>query len=99
MLISVAIVAEIRVLAATRRAVAIRRGNVGRIHTGVLVRETAEAIYLRTSQRAEIRIARAEVDELAPSSVSVMPQGLDGQLSRDELRDLLAFLASRGTFK
>jgi putative membrane-bound dehydrogenase-like protein len=64
----------------------------GRSHTGILARETAEAIYLVTAERAEVRVPRAAVETFERSRVSIMPQGLDAQLSRQELSDLLAFL-------
>ena len=66
----------------------------GKIHGGVIGRETADAIYLRTAERAETRVARAEIDELVPGKVSIMPQGLDRQLSSQQLRDLVAYLSS-----
>src|SRR4030095_8474378 len=47
---------------------------------------------LATGVNAETRIARADIAELRPGTVSVMPQGLDEQLSKQELADLLAFL-------
>ncbi|MCI0462830.1 MAG: HEAT repeat domain-containing protein [Gemmataceae bacterium] len=64
----------------------------GRLHTGTLARETVEAIFLYNSEGAEIRIARASIDELQQGRQSIMPQGLDTQLSREQLADLLAFL-------
>ena len=66
----------------------------GKVHSGVIGRETADAIYLRTAERAETRVPRAEIDELVPGKVSIMPQGLDKQLSSQQLRDLLAYLLS-----
>jgi putative membrane-bound dehydrogenase-like protein len=66
----------------------------GKVHSGVIGRETADAIYLRTAERAETRVLRAEIDELVPGKVSIMPQGLDKQLSSQQLRDLLAYLLS-----
>jgi putative heme-binding domain-containing protein len=65
----------------------------GRTSTGLIVRETADAIFLRTDQLAEIRVARKDVDELLPSNVSLMPEGLEKTMTRQELRDLLQFLS------
>ena len=67
----------------------------GRVHTGLIVRETSAAIYLRTSQLAEIRIPRSQVEAMEHSSVSVMPQGLEKTMSAQELSDLLVFLSQR----
>jgi len=70
------------------------RTKDGSIYDGLIARETPDAIYLFTSERIEKRIPRSSVDVLQQSKVSIMPQGLDNQISRDELRDLIAFLSS-----
>ncbi|MBI2825496.1 MAG: HEAT repeat domain-containing protein [Planctomycetia bacterium] len=70
-------------------AVATRSGQA---HTGVVSRETSAAIYLVTPERTEVRIDRADIDELAPSRQSIMPQGLDRVLTEQELSDLMAWL-------
>ena len=64
----------------------------GEEHSGVLRREDANEILIATGPTTEMRIARADITEMRPGAVSVMPQGLDEQLSRAELADLLAFL-------
>ncbi len=66
----------------------------GTVHSGLLSRETAPAIYLRGTDRAEIRVERADIDELSPSTTSIMPQGLEKILAPSELRDLVAYLQS-----
>lgn len=66
----------------------------GKTHNGILSREATDAIYLLTTERVEIRIGRDEMEALTPSRVSIMPQGLETQLSPRELRDLLAYLQS-----
>jgi len=66
----------------------------GRAITGMLGRDTADAIYLITPDRAEVRVPRADIEELTPGRVSIMPQGLDAQLTRAELADLIAYLQS-----
>ncbi len=66
----------------------------GQVHSGVITRETAEAIYVFNNARVEIRVPRSDVEALAQSTVSIMPEGMDAQLSRQELADLIAFLQS-----
>jgi putative heme-binding domain-containing protein len=68
--------------------------KAGKSHTGILARESTDAIYLLTTERIEIRIGRDEIETFTPGRVSIMPQGLDAQLSRSEMRDLLAYLQS-----
>lgn len=62
------------------------------VHNGLIRKESAEEIILATGPNAEERVARADIAEIRPSAVSVMPQGLDQQISRQELADLIAFL-------
>jgi putative heme-binding domain-containing protein len=66
----------------------------GKVQSGMLSRETAAAIFLRTTERAELRVARDAIEEMSPSRTSIMPQGLDKTLSQEELGDLVAFLRS-----
>jgi putative membrane-bound dehydrogenase-like protein len=66
----------------------------GKVYDGIIGRETPEALYLVTTDRAEIRLARSGIDTVEPSKVSIMPQGLDTQLTKQELSDVLAFLQS-----
>lgn len=61
-------------------------------HNGVLRKDAPDEVVLATGPDAEVRVARADIAEMRPGSVSVMPSGLDEQLSRPELADLLAFL-------
>ncbi|MBI1914494.1 MAG: hypothetical protein HYS12_07120 [Planctomycetes bacterium] len=67
----------------------------GRVNTGTIIRETADAISLRTAQLAELRIARRDVEGMTPSPTSIMPEGLEKVLTRQELSDLLEFLAKQ----
>jgi len=64
----------------------------GEEQSGILQRETADEVVLVTGVGAEVRTPRANIAEMRPGTVSVMPQGLETQLSGQELSDLLAFL-------
>ncbi|HEY2158643.1 MAG TPA: PVC-type heme-binding CxxCH protein [Isosphaeraceae bacterium] len=67
----------------------------GRSVSGVVRRDSSDEVVVATGPDREERIARDAIEEVRPGSVSVMPAGLDGQLSAQELADLLAFLLSR----
>jgi putative membrane-bound dehydrogenase-like protein len=64
----------------------------GKVHNGVIRKDTPEELVLATGVNQEVRIARKDIDEIQPSKVSVMPAGLDQQLTPRELADLVAFL-------
>jgi putative heme-binding domain-containing protein len=64
----------------------------GRLASGLIVRDTPEAIYLRVADLSEVRIPRGSVEEVSPATGSLMPEGIERILTRQELRDLLEFL-------
>ncbi len=65
----------------------------GRVVVGLVVRDTPEALTLRTTELAEVRIPRKEVEDMTPSAVSLMPEGLEKAMTRQQLCDLLEFLS------
>jgi putative heme-binding domain-containing protein len=66
--------------------------KAGEEYSGVLRKDSAEEVVLATGPNIEQRIARSEIADMRPGSVSVMPSGLADQLKKEELADLLAFL-------
>ena len=66
----------------------------GRTLSGVIQRETPDAIVLTAAADKSFRIDRSDIENMAPSPVSIMPQGLDRQLTPQQLADLVAFLKS-----
>ena len=64
----------------------------GEEFSGVLKKDSAEEVVLATGPNTEQRITRADITDLRPGLVSVMPSGLAEQLTKEELADLLAFL-------
>lgn len=63
--------------------------------SGLVVEEGADAIVIRTGPDARLRVPRASIRALDPSEVSLMPEGLDKELTPEEIRDLLAFLQAQ----
>jgi putative heme-binding domain-containing protein len=64
----------------------------GGVYNGVPVEETDDYILLATGVDTEERINRESIVEQRPGTVSVMPSGLEQELSRQDLSDLVAFL-------
>ncbi|MEO6808899.1 MAG: hypothetical protein ABI353_07285 [Isosphaeraceae bacterium] len=64
----------------------------GQIINGLVRVETPDEVILTTGVNEEVRIARTEIEEMRPGTVSVMPAGLDQQLTTRELADLVTFL-------
>ncbi len=68
--------------------------HAGKVFNGQIRNETATEITLATGLNQEVRITRADIDEQLPGKISIMPTGLDKQLSVQELADLVTFLKS-----
>jgi putative membrane-bound dehydrogenase-like protein len=64
----------------------------GKAHNGLIRKDTPEEITLTINANQEERILRSDIEEIQPSKVSIMPAGLDQQLTAQELADLVAFL-------
>jgi putative membrane-bound dehydrogenase-like protein len=64
----------------------------GKFHNGLIRKELPDELILATGPNQEERLARGAIEEVQPSKVSVMPAGLDQQLTVRELADLVAFL-------
>jgi uncharacterized protein len=70
----------------------------GTVLTGMLAGESANSIRIINSQGKEEQILRADIDELNASTKSLMPEGFEALMSKQEMADLLAFLNNRGRF-
>ena len=64
----------------------------GRSLTGLLVAETEASVTLRQSLGVEETVSRSNVASLQASPLSLMPQGFEQTMSKQELADLVAFL-------
>lgn len=66
--------------------------QAGRIFTGMLAAETASGITLRRAEKAEDAILRHQIDTIEATTKSLMPEGLETQLSRQDVADVIAYL-------
>ena len=64
----------------------------GKQFNGLIRRETPDEITLATGAKEEARIARSDIEEIRPSSISIMPAGLDTQLTKQQIADLITYL-------
>jgi len=68
----------------------------GRVLTGLIASETPSSITLSQPLGREDTIPRDEIDQLSAGKQSLMPQGLERSISRQEFADLLAYLKGEG---
>ena len=62
--------------------------------SGIIVSETATSLTLRNAGGVEETVARATVQELKSSTLSLMPEGFEKTLNPQAMADLIAFLQS-----
>lgn len=63
-------------------------------YTGIIKGQFPEAILVETGPGVSVRVSRAEIASIEPQNISMMPPGLNDQLTTAEMADLLAYLTS-----
>lgn len=66
--------------------------KAGRLFTGMIAAETASSITLRRAERAEDTLLRAQIEDIQATAQSLMPDGLEMQLSKQDIADVIAYL-------
>ncbi len=66
----------------------------GNVFFGMIARQDTEALVLRDSAGTEARVRRDRIREMKRGAASIMPEGLERNLTTEEFRDLLAYLQS-----
>ena len=67
----------------------------GRTLTGMLSTETATSITLLGQEGRAVTVLRNEIDELRSSGKSLMPEGLEKDMSPQDLADVLAYVRGK----
>lgn len=66
----------------------------GRTFTGIITAESANSITLLRAEAKQDVILRSNIDELVSTGVSLMPEGLEKDLTRQDLADVISFVKS-----
>ena len=64
----------------------------GRVINGLLSSETKTSVELIDAEAKRQVVLREDIDEMAVSKKSLMPEGFEKQVSTDDINNLLAFL-------
>ncbi|HEX5443785.1 MAG TPA: c-type cytochrome, partial [Pirellulales bacterium] len=64
----------------------------GRTLTGMVAAETATSVTLRRAEGASDTLLRGNLDELQSTGLSLMPEGIEKDLHKQDLADLIEFL-------
>jgi putative membrane-bound dehydrogenase-like protein len=64
----------------------------GRIFTGLIAKETSNDLSIRQPDGHEVPIKRRDIEEMASTGLSYMPEGLESQIDHQAMADLIAYL-------
>jgi putative membrane-bound dehydrogenase-like protein len=67
----------------------------GKVVSGLIAAETATSVTLRRAEKAEDTILRNQIESIQATTRSLMPEGLEMQLSRQDVADVIAYLQSQ----
>jgi putative heme-binding domain-containing protein len=62
---------------------------------GIITDETADAVTLHLPGGSETTVPRARIKSMRVSTVSAMPEGLEGQIDVQQMADLIAFIRGK----
>jgi putative heme-binding domain-containing protein len=64
----------------------------GRIVTGIIAAETASAVTFRRAEGKEDLVLREQIEELRSNGQSLMPVGLEKDITPEQMADVIAFI-------
>ena len=64
----------------------------GRVLTGIIASETATSLTLKRAEGKQDVVLRSNIDELISNGVSLMPVGLEKELSAQDIADVISFI-------
>jgi putative membrane-bound dehydrogenase-like protein len=70
--------------------------RAGKVVTGLIAAETGSSVTLRRAEKAEDTILRNQIESIQATAKSLMPEGLEMQLDRQAVADLIAYLQAMG---
>ena len=71
----------------------------GQVISGVVAGETPTAVTLRGPENKTVTVLRVDIEDIHSTGKSLMPEGLEAQINRQEMADLLAYLRAVGAKK
>jgi putative membrane-bound dehydrogenase-like protein len=64
----------------------------GRVLTGLIAAETDQSLVLRRAQNLQDSFLREDIEEIASSGKSLMPEGVEQKITPQEMADLIRYL-------
>jgi putative membrane-bound dehydrogenase-like protein len=68
--------------------------NQGRVYNGIIATESAGSITLKRAEAKQDVILRSNIDQMISTGLSLMPAGLEKDLKRQDIADVITFVKS-----
>ncbi|MFM7149652.1 MAG: c-type cytochrome, partial [Gemmataceae bacterium] len=68
----------------------------GQVFSGIIASESATSLTLKRGEGAEDTVLRTQIERTESTGKSLMPEGLEAQISRQNMADLIAYLMKQG---
>jgi putative heme-binding domain-containing protein len=72
--------------------------KAGRVISGLLASETKTAFEIVDTEAKRHVVLRDDIEEMTASNRTIMPEGFEKQLSKDDIASLLEFLTAKGKY-
>jgi putative heme-binding domain-containing protein len=66
--------------------------NDGRSLTGIVTADTASSLTLKQPENKVVTLLRQDIEELRSTGVSLMPEGLEKNINKQQMADLISFI-------
>lgn len=64
----------------------------GKVHTGIISQETTSSISLKQAEKKVLTLLREDIEQVRSSGVSLMPDGLEKNIDRQQMADLISYI-------
>jgi putative heme-binding domain-containing protein len=64
----------------------------GATHVGIIGAETASSLVLRQAEDKSVTLLRTDIEAIRSNGVSLMPEGFEKTLSRQQVADVISFV-------
>ena len=69
--------------------------NTGEVYSGLIANDSGNEIVLQMAENKLVRIQRDDIEQIKSNDVSLMPEGIEKDVTPAQMADLLAFLTKR----
>lgn len=67
----------------------------GEVYSGLIASDSGDQVVLQMAENKKVTVARDEIEQIKSNDISLMPEGIEKDVTPQQMADLLAFLTNR----